>query len=641
MNSFGQRLIGWAVVCTVCFLAAGTARAQQDVQSAPSGATDPLVSQVQQWMDRFQPISPEEVEAKKRRALEAASQLQSYLARGGQAVVQGWNRYLRWEVFEREMAKQQPDLQALNQVLQQLYADTPGVERVPFREFRSALHAFMNASLVAATPAMADQYRSQLNALAEAIVKYRQQDTPENAEAVGRILGWLEDAGQAADLVSKVRSEFCKPNFWGVASARLAQASASEPIDEVMPLQDCILGTSIQGNAHTVGQVHLELIPSEEAAALAIRLVGTANSNNVGNNRGVLIYSTGQTALDVRKEIRVDSQGIHLAPAEAQCETSTQITGVWHRLCVVRKIAWQQANRKKPQAEQVANARAELRAAQQMDQRTEELLDSAQRDFAEKFRNPLLRRGEFPRLMQFVSTTDQLALTLLQANASQLAAPSDPPQVPSHLDLAVRVHESFVGNFSEATIGGYTLTDERLVQLLEENNRQVPEELRIDPSKDPWSITFAQRQPIRVEFRDQKMKITIRGRQFTRGNQTVTAEMDIWAVYRVEQTAEGVKLTREGDVQAEYTRGGFESAARIAVKTLMRKKFEALFTPEFAGEGIELPRRQGRSDAQPPLRLKLAHLDVAHGWLAMGWKLERPPQTASHPHSSADAQVGS
>jgi hypothetical protein len=198
----------------------------------------------------------------------------------------------------------------------------------------------------------------------------------------------------------------------------------------------------------------------------------------------------------------------------------------------------------------------------------------------------------------------------------QLAAATPPPEMEQNHDFSLRLHESFVGNFSEAAIGGVTLTDERLVEILEENDQEVPDELKIDPSKDPWSITFAATQPIRVEFNDQQVKLVIRGRRFTRGEQVVSAEMDIWAVYDISRTQEGATLTRNGEVQAEYTKGGFENAAKIAVKTLMRKKFDALFKPEIVGEGLQLQGQMG--EAGP---LKLGQLDVSRGWLALGWSL--------------------
>jgi hypothetical protein len=330
----------------------------------------------------------------------------------------------------------------------------------------------------------------------------------------------------------------------------------------------------------------------------------------------VVIHSTGYADLAGSKRIEVDAEGIHSRPARASAATYTSINDISHRIQVIERIAWKQARRQKARAEGIASSRAASRLAQQMNQRAHEMLAEPRDTFATKFRYPLLRRGEFPQMFELATTTDRINVRMLQANMFQLAAPSSPPEIEAH-DVDVRLHESFVGNFSEAMIGGFELTDERLVEILEENNREVPDELLIDPSKDPWSITFANQQPVRVEIGDQRLKVTIRGRRFTRGEQVVSAEMDIWAVYLLERTAEGATLTREGEVQAEYTKGGFENAAQIAIKTLMRRKFDALFKTEIAGEGINLGGRWDEAGT-----LKLAHLDASSGWLSLGWNLK-------------------
>ncbi len=618
------RILSKALRCVAIFLAASWVGSISQVVSQDASqekVSDPLVAAIAQWADRFQPETAESLAAKKHQVVQQAQRLQKYLASGGRSVQEGWNRFLYWDVFEKQIEQPTPDLQELNRVLQQLYSDTPGLERLPFVEFRAALHRFMNASLVARTPDMADQYRAKLSALQQAIKRFREQENWENAQAVGRILGWLHDAGQAAELVEKIRSELARPNFYLEISARLARANAEQPVHEELPVRDCILGTFIQGTAQTSGQVALNLIPDDRQARMMIDFVGTAVSRNTGINRGMRVYSVGNTSIRASKQVIITADGIQVEPAQVQCQTATEITGIGHPSCLVRKIAWCQAQRQRPQAEQQANVRAEQRVAGQIDERVEEMLAEARQKFQENLRNPLVRRGEFPAVFRCLSTADALSITLLQANRAQLGAWRHVPAQPAEADLTLRVHESFVGNFSEALLAGITLTDERLVQLLEENDREVPEELRITPDKDPWSITFASRQPVRVEFRGDTITITVRGRQFTRGSQTVTAEMDIWATYKVERNAEGIRLTRQGDVQAEYTRGGFESAARIAVKTLMRKKFEALFTPEFQGEGIQLPRR-GRQEASASVpRLKLSALEMSDGWLCMGWRL--------------------
>ena len=89
---------------------------------------------------------------------------------------------------------------------------------------------------------------------------------------------------------------------------------------------------------------------------------------------------------------------------------------------------------------------------------------------------------------------------MLQAGRDQLAAPNAPPALTGKFDLAVRMHESLVGNLSQAVLGGVTLTDERLVEIIKDATGKVPEELAITEEDDPWSITFASELPIEVRF---------------------------------------------------------------------------------------------------------------------------------------------
>jgi hypothetical protein len=92
--------------------------------------------------------------------------------------------------------------------------------------------------------------------------------------------------------------------------------------------------------------------------------------------------------------------------------------------------------------------------------------------------------------------------------------------------------------------------------------------------------------------------------------------MKISATYVIERTDAGARFVRQGDVQAEYVRQGFENAPKIAIKTLMRTKFDALFKPEFAGEGLQLPGNWGKSGP-----LQLGQFVSNDGWLVAGWNL--------------------
>jgi hypothetical protein len=564
----------------------------------------------------FQMPTEEELAGKREMVRKRADELEAYLARGGPAYLRAWKQFLHWEILTTQLAADRGDLQQLNVVLQQFFANQVGLERAIFTNLRRSLHDYMNATLVHITPNMAQQFDEQLETLAQDLEAFGEHREAERALSIARSLGWLNSAGQANHVLHTVRQHYAQPNFYATVSTPFAAMGVNDRVNETQPVQDQILGTSLRGTARTQGDLRLQVVPHPERAEFEIQLDAVAQSNNVGVNRGVTIYSTGTTRIDARKRILFDEEGLRALDAQAACDTKSRITGIGHHSALVRKIAWKRAHRQKGQAEEVASRRAEKRVERQMDERAANMLAQPQQNFLEKFRHPLLRRGEFPQVFDVTTSPEGIILRLLQAQMHHLGAPSAPPAMDDDYDFSLRVHESFVGNFSEAVLGGYTLTDERLVQFLEDNEREVPDELRIDANKDPWSITFSTTQPVRVEFRDQAIKIEIRGRRFTRGEQRVNEEMKISAVYAYERTDTGIRFVRQGDVQADYVRQGFENAPKIAIKTLMRTKFGALFKPEFTGEGLQLPGNWGKSGS-----LDLGQLDSNSGWIIAGWNL--------------------
>ncbi len=124
-------------------------------------------------------------------------------------------------------------------------------------------------------------------------------------------------------------------------------------------------------------------------------------------------------------------------------------------------------------------------------------------------------------------------MQVLQANNFQLSAPAPAEAAIPGTDVAVQLHESLVANLSEGLIGGVKLTDEGIVEKIEESGREVPEELKIRDDTDPWSITFSQSQPVSVRFDEDSIESKVRGSQFTRGASTVTRDMEISAKYNI------------------------------------------------------------------------------------------------------------
>jgi hypothetical protein len=590
-----------------------------------------LPEAVLQAESRFRPVTAEEVAAAKAVLADAVGKLDRFLANSG-ANGEGWRAYLKWPVLQEQLAAAKPDGEALAGVYRQISADQKGLELPVFANVAAALEGYLNL-LAAEKEDLKAKYADNLKALAAELKDYAANHTEDLAVAVGGRLGWLDRTRQALSVVRAVRSRYSQPNMLVAASERLVGAGIAQPVDDTGPVRDYILGTSISGTGHTLGQVTLDLVPSEDHATLETVLVGKTDTRSVGYNGPATIYTTGTAQIAGRKRIVIDAHGLRGLPATGTAKVHSQINGVSARCGLIERIATRKAGQSKGEAEMIAGQHAGVRVRERVDAQAGEQLAKAQADYLEKFRNPLVRRREFPSLLKFRTTQDQLFVTALQANRDQLAAPGEAPKIEGQYDLAVRLHESMINNLASALLAGVTVKEEEMQKQVIELRGELPEELKSEPDRDPWSITFANSRPISIKISDNGFQVTVRGQRYTSGDREFRA-MNVTADYKVEHVGNGARLVRQGDlviVPPNFVQGQTRlSTQQITLRTLLQKRFGKLFKEEVKYEGLELPGQWAKAG-----RLDLKHLNVNGGWAALAWTESGEPVKAKAPQPVA------
>ena len=194
------------------------------------------------------------------------------------------------------------------------------------------------------------------------------------------------------------------------------------PIDETAPVRDVILGTRLVGTGRTQGDVSFRLIPNANVATLEATLEGVNHSRNTGYNGPAIINAVGTTRLLATKWLTVDIDGIHGLPATAAADADTRITGIGSSKgafvdCIVRRVASKKAAEQKSQAEAIAEEHAEERLNKMFEDRIGVELAKSNKQFKERFRNPLVRRGQLPRVY-FSSSSDHIYVTAIQASGA-------------------------------------------------------------------------------------------------------------------------------------------------------------------------------------------------------------------------------
>lgn len=619
------------------------AKAQDQLQ--PAGEISLAAVAKAAAADFYAPTSADLTPARANLA-QATAQLDAFLRTGAPAKSVGWKKYLRWDELVALAQQEQPAADSAAMLLTKLRANHTGLDMPPFARVREALEAYSAAAAPAAQLLTPEEYAKRVENLTTQLVTYEQNPAAQDAAlAIGRAVQWLETNSQAPQLVSSVRQAYGNPNLFGYASHRLAAAGIEEDVDQVTGVRDNILGTSLHGTARLTGRTTVVLDENPHAASMRILLGGTAVSRSIGYNGPVTVNTSGVTRISGQKMIAMTADGLVGYRATACADTNSTIHDICARCGLIEKVAWKRAGKQKHEAEAIGSQHAAARVSNQMDYQAGAMIAEQNARFREKFRDPLIRRGEFPEQLAFSSTPDRLRVQVLQAVPGLLAAPDNPPEQELTHDAAVRAHESVIINFAQGLLGGYELTDLQLEKLIRDDlEADLPDELRVtlpdgtlDQEKDPWSIIFAKDLPVRVKFDDDRVSIAIRAEGFTRGEgdtpgkykPAITELLEISADYTTEKTPAGATLKRIEDVRVRFPNRANPDQITLrdnAIVTFIRRKFRNLYKDEFIGDGIELKGRFARAG-----KLRLRDIKVDNAWVSLGWQLDgsAPPAAES------------
>jgi hypothetical protein len=610
-----------SLLITLTLYAATQWATAQEIVVSPQPGNTGLLARIRAAKSIYKDDATQELQLRRSKLAQAVSELRLLLANSGSTYETGWKQYLHFEQLENSLSETTPtEAPQLREIVERLSRDQNGLEMRQFRGVRERLREYLAAVESQRQARSVEVYHTRLEDLALRVERAHDPAKNDNSE-IARHIAWLDSLGLDNDLVNQVRYEYDNPNLQLEVSQAFLANQATRPVDQVSPVRDNILGTSIFGTARMVGQTSVSTNPSWSNGSLLLHLTGHAYSNSVGYNGPATIFTTGTTSIHATKPIILTADGVQLLPASANCSTSTQINDIQTKRRIVNRIAWKKAGKQKSQAEAIASQHAEARIAKQLDEEVATQLATANGRYESEVRNPLERRGLWPTSTHVATSGNSLHIQALSMEAGQIAASSaTPATLATASPVMVKAHESYIANAAARMIGGMELTDEKLVQLLQENKREVPEELKITDESDPWSITFANDYPVTVSFDDNRLSITVRAQRFTKGKndegqpeQEVKALVDIAAAYQLYQLPTGVLLVREGDVTVDLVGQKKLSAAQVATKTFLKRKFSSLFKQEYRGEGFELPS-QMTGNRKMVVQQILTH----NGWLVAG-----------------------
>lgn len=548
----------------------------------------------------------------------AIFQVQNYVGIGTQKG-QAWDSFLRMDEIREELAKDRPSFAKFAELEMNMRQNYVGLENVPFVNLRDSLNKVKRSLKYGSDP---DRTIRVITTRMEALVDSLNEVAPsgsgaKRAEDVGRIANYLYEAEQTPWLLTELRQRFSAPNVQVYARESLLNRLLFRSVARPSPVNECILGTRILGQACLRGSVSADVLPMHGGVALNLNLSGHLSSNNRGYNRGVVLRTTGSSPVFASKQIVVTPNGISSSPASVATNLMTSINAIEHRFRIVRRIAKKKAGQQKAQADAIAQGRMQTKLRTQYDQQVEEQLTEARGQLSKVKQqaqsSPEFRRLEIPRLTPAVySTNNTVNADVVQAASYQLAA-SKPCSIirPGSSEIVVEVHQSVAINTLETLLADRTIRHHDLDDFAKQILGEVPEGFADELDTDPWTITMVAFNPVQIDFDEDKIKLTLRFARME-GNERDINGAIVSVMYRPSYSRGILTLRREGDLEIELPTVRSANQATV-LRSAVRKKLDPIFKEEIQTEKIDLTERFPNAPT-----LVVDWIKIDDGWLQVG-----------------------
>lgn len=577
-----------------------------------------------------------------------------------------WKEYLRWELLEPHFADDcvinRESLQNLDAVLRRFHTDQAGLEWPAFTRTAKAIEkyrelAFWNA--LARRRDTSEIYDSYVKQLQEQLRRHQEAPTVETERQINKTLATIDNLGHAPALVSAIRSRYAQPNVRAEISVE-ALNRLPEPVYQMQPVRDCILGASVRGTAFTSGDVRFASVRSEDHIALDVHLTGHITTNTVGYRKPVKVKTVGHTDYSATKRLTISDDRFHASQAYVAARAhnhtrSVQKTGGKFGKRLVEKIAWKKVREKKAQSERIAAQRARTRVSAGFDERVLEALTRGRADYEGKFQFPMIRRGFESDRTQFRSTDGVLHGLMALSTSKQISTNTAPPGKNPENDVTVQVHETAVNNYLPFLLSGVVFVQEveDLPQRLEgdvpEWLKKAAEEKReegggpgtplipadaieegLEQEFRPYRLELNSEHPVSVSFKDNMLMLRLRFAKVqpdTREDEPPLENWDFLVSYEVAERNGSIVLTRVGEIEVFPT--GFDprwdtklTSEQVGYRNNLAKNLNRRADK---GQGfpreVIVPQLKITNEDRPAREFKLRQLNCDDGWLTIGYQV--------------------
>ncbi len=600
----------------------GTIASTQPAEIQKRSAPDPLSLELKEIAQKarteLDPQRLPNLEVARQRLTDAIANLDRFLNTNPNSR-DGWIRFLRLDAIRKELADNQPNPNVFAELEMNMRQNYLGLEFDPFVELRESMVAMARGLQWGSNPEQSiKSLDDRLGKLVELLDESGEDSDIKRNEALGVICNYLYESGQAPTALSAIRSRFDQPNLYLQVREGFINRLIERPISEPSPVRDCILGTSIFGNALLTGNLSADLMPYQGGVSVVLNLNAQVAASSLGYNRGVVIRSTSSSPVHLAKSIQVGMPG-HVASAPASVSTNLQSTihSIQHRLRIIAKLASRKAAQQQPLANSIAEDHLQTRLLTQFNEQVETQLGQLRTRLSNvqgRGTRPELKRIGVPMPVYGVqSASDAVFANLLHRGEAQLASSrfNSPPSTVS-ADAHVSIHQSAIMNGLDMLLASRTLESSDLDDLVRQFGLPVSPEIEQEANGQIWSITFVPFHPIQVQFDRQRIKITLRVSQMSRGDQSLKQPATVSATYIPTYSNGRFRMEREGELKIDFI-GRATGIANVSLRAFLKGKFEETFKPVLVDRVIDIPAVGPNGP-----KISLAAMQFDRGWMQIG-----------------------
>ncbi len=297
---------------------------------------------------------------------------------------------------------------------------------------------------------------------------------------------------------------------------------------------------------------------------------------------------------------------------------------------MARRLAVKKLREQAPETDRIFQRKVSTSAEITMQQQVEEQVAKLRQSVDTKLFQPLLAMDLEPVPMQMATTDSQIVMRYRLAGGDQMAANTARPRDSGKSLLSFQLHQSALNNtIARIGLNGNQFTIEELANHLRDVVGAPQVGLDESTSEQHAEIGFAHFDPIRIDFQEDRMNVTLNLKSLKIGETSKQwKNISLTASYKL--NVEGMKLTLDQDDEGTRIKGKrLRFGDKAAISTVMKVLFKKQYTTN------ALPGKiKDRIGAQ---QLEVSQLVVSDGWIAMS--IDDPIQ-ASRPIQQDNERMG-